>query len=142
MFFLCLRLSCSVKSEKESLELNAVLAVNNKDQPLRWVCLWTGDPRPHSRSLQAEAVRRGPLNVGACQAQEPREASRAVLNSRSAASPAAVTRGHHQHSLGQLLDCAYTGYHLSCIADFSSFQTLSSSVRMVLALVPFHRQGN
>ena len=102
----------------------------------------TGDLRPHSRSLQAEAVRRGPLNVGACQAQEPREAFRAVLKSRSAASPAALTRGHHQHSLGQLLDCAYTGYHLSCIADFSSFQTFSSSVRMLLALVPFHRQGN
>lgn len=57
-----------------------------------------GEPWPHQRGLQGEALQRRPLSRGAWQAQDPREATRTALSHvpqvQGVALPVAATREH------------------------------------------------
>lgn len=73
---LCFRPSCSMKAEKESLEPNAVWALITRIGPCGASALGglallrvgkdIGEPWPHQRGLQGEALQRRPLSRGAC----------------------------------------------------------------------------
>ena len=97
-----------MKAEKESMELNAVLALITRIGPCGASALGglallrvgkdIGEPWPHQKGLQGEALQRHALSRGACQAQDPREATRTALSHapqvQGVASPAATTWKH------------------------------------------------